>query len=405
MINFRDKIFHYLQTSNTITGEGHGERNIKVLRRAMLQGYYMWLNPSRIPRHVSPGIVLSAKLSRISMKLLLLPQMIKNLFKLALPCLLIGLFLPHNGTAELIDKVVAVVNDDIITLSEVEEEASRTYQSMAKELSGEKLLASLAEVREATLNAMIDRRLINQRAKHYNASVTEEEVDTAYENTRKRMSLDPAEFRNKLAGSGLTEELYRKQLKDQILQSKLISYDVRAKIVVTEEMVKDYYNEHHAAKADKGIYSLLQMGFTWKTDANDREKLTAAKDATRKRAEEVLELVRNGQDFKTLAKKHSDLPSARDGGDIGILQLDDMATAMRAAISPLEPGDLTDIIETSDGYQFYKVLSGEENEKASSTAFEAAKEDIREKLYEEKMKAAYSEWVKKLKENAFIQKL
>lgn len=339
------------------------------------------------------------------MKLLLLPQLKKNLFRLALPYLLFGLFLPQSGTAELIDKVVAVVNDDIITLSEVEEEAAITYQSMAKELSGEKLLAALADAREATLDAMIDRRLINQRAKIHNTSVTEEEVDTAYENTRKRLSLDPAEFKNKLAGSGLTEELYRKQLKDQILQSKLISYDVRARIVVTEEMVQDYYNEHHTAQADKGSYSLLQMGFTWKTDPNDTEKLSAAKDATRKRAEEVLELVRKGQDFKTLAKTYSDLPSARDGGDIGVLRLDDMATAMRSAISPLEPGDVTDIIETTDGYQFFKVLSSEENDKTSSAAFEASKEGIREKLYDEKMKAAYSEWVKKLKENAFIQKL
>lgn len=341
------------------------------------------------------------------MKLLLflLPQFKKDLCKQALTCFLFAMFLPQSGFAELIDKVVAVVNDDVITLSEVEEEAARTYQSMAKELSGEKLLASLAEAREATLDALIDRRLINQKAKQNNTTVTEEEVNTAFESTRKRLSLDPARFRDKLAGSGLTEEHYRKQLKEQILQSKLISFDVRAKIVVTDEMVKDYYSEHYAPQAGKGSYYLLQMGFIWKTDSSDREKLAAAKDATRKRAEEVLALVRKGQDFKTLAKKYSELPSASDGGDIGILRLDDMATTMRAAISPLKPGELTDIIETSDGYQFFKLLTGEENDKASSSAFEAVKEEIREKLSDEKMKAAYSEWVKKLKENAFIQKL
>lgn len=339
------------------------------------------------------------------MKLHFLLQLQRNAFKQTFTLFLLVLLFPFNGTAELIDKVVAVVNDEIITLSEVEEEAARAYQSLAKERSGEKLLDSLAEVRESTLNSMIDRRLINQRAKHYNATVTEEEIDTAFESTRKRLSLEPAEFRNKLAGSGLTEELYRKQLKDQILQSKLISYDVRAKIVVTEEMIQDYFNEHHAAKAEKGSYYLLQMGFTWKTGADDQEKLATAKAETRKQAERILGLVRDGQDFKTLAKKFSDLPSASDGGDIGILQLDDMAATMRTAISPLKPGELTDIIETSNGFQFFKLLSGEEHTKASSSAFEAAKEEIREKLYEEKMKVAYSDWVKKLKENAFIQKL
>ena len=300
------------------------------------------------------------------MKLQYLPQLKRNVFKRTLTIFLFVLLFPFPGTAELIDKVVAVVNDDIITLSEVEEEAARAYQSLAKEQSGQKLLNSLAEIRESTLNSMIDRRLINQRAKHYNATVTEEEIDTAFASTRKRLSLDPAEFRNKLAGSGLTEELYRKQLKDQILQSKLISYDVRAKIVVTDEMIQEYFNEHNTAKAEKGSYYLLQMGFTWKTVSDDEDKLASVKGETRKQAERILALARGGQDFKTLAKKFSDLPSASDGGDIGILHLDDMAPTMRTAISPLKPGELTDIIETSNGFQFFKLLSGEEHTKASS---------------------------------------
>ncbi|KJR99159.1 MAG: hypothetical protein VR65_17170 [Desulfobulbaceae bacterium BRH_c16a] len=332
-------------------------------------------------------------------------QMNTNIFRLALPLFLFIFLLPCNGTAELIDKVVAVVNDEVITLSEVEEEAARAYQSLGKELSGDELLTSLAEAREATLDAMIDRRLINQRAKLYNATVTEEEINNAYENTRSRLSLDPVEFRKKLADSGLTEELYRKQLKDQILQSKLVSYDVRAKVVVTEKMIQEYYENHYSPKAEQGSYYLLQMGFTWNPDSDNPEKLAAAKEETRKRAERVLDMVRSGEDFKTLAKKFSDLPSAADGGDIGILHLDDMATAMRTAISPLNPGELTDIIETSDGFQFFKLLSGEEKTIASSSAFEAVKEEIREKLYEDKMRAAYSDWVKKLKEDAFIQKL
>lgn len=338
------------------------------------------------------------------MKLLSLLPEPRHLFRQMLVAFLYILVLSGPGNAEMVDKVVAVVNDEVITLSEVEEEAARAYQSLAKEYSGKKLADSLVDAKEDILDSMIDRRLINQKAKQHNTTVTEEEITTAYENTRNRLSLDPAQFREKLAGSGLTEELYRKQLKDQILQSKLISYDVRAKVVVTEEMLKDYFDEHYAAKKEKGSYYLLQMGFTWKTDADDPEKL-AAKEETRKKAERILDQVRRGEDFKTLARKFSDLPSAGDGGDIGVLGLEDMAPAMRTAISPLGPGELTDIIETANGFQFYKVLSGEEKEKASSASFEAVKEEIREKLYDEKVKAAYSEWVKKLKEDAFIKKL
>lgn len=338
------------------------------------------------------------------MKLLSLLPENRHLYRQMLAVFLYILVLSGPGNAEVVDKVVAVVNDEVITLSEVDEEAARAYQSLAKEYSGVKLANSMAETRENILDSMIDRRLINQKAKQQNTTVSEEEITTAYENTRNRLSLDPAQFREKLAGSGLTEELYRKQLKDQILQSKLVNYDVRAKIVVTEEMLKAYFDEHYAAKKEKGSYYLLQMGFTWKTGADDAKGL-AAKEETRKKAEDVLNKVRHGEDFKALAKKFSDLPSAADGGDIGVLGLEDMAPAMRTAISPLEPGELSDLIETANGFQFYKVLSGKEKDQASSASFAAVKEEIRDKLYDEKIKAAYADWVKKLKEEAFIKKL
>lgn len=318
---------------------------------------------------------------------------------------LLSLFLPSTGGAELVDKVVAIVNNEVITLSEVEEEAARIFQALAKESSGQALVKSLAEAREATINGLIDRRLINQRAKSTNTTVTDEELVAAFDSTRNRMALNPAEFRKKLERSGMTEESLKKQLRDQVLQSKLISYDVRAKIVVTDEMIRNYYNEHYTPKAAKGDFYLLQMGFQWNPEVIEQEKQQEEKAETKKRAERALELVNKGQDFKTTAKKISDLPSAIDGGDLGILKLDDMAPAMRTAVAALQPGEMSKIIETSDGYQFFKLLSAKDEAASTSSSYEKVKDEIKEKLQEEKLKAAYSEWVKKLKESAYIQKL
>ena len=312
---------------------------------------------------------------------------------------------PSDGQAELVDKVLAVVNDDVITLSEVEEEASRIMQTMAKESSGQPLINSMSEAREATLNMMIDRRLINQRAKQTNTTVSEEELAAALETTRNRMALDPAEFKKKLERSGMTEEILKKQLRDQVLQSKLVSNDVRAKIVLTDEMIREYYNEHYTPKAEKGSLYLLQMGFLWNQEVTDPGKQQEEKAETRKRAERALEQLGKGQDFKTLAKKFSDLPSASDGGDLGILKLDDMAPAMRTVVASLKPGEVSKIVETSDGFQFFKLLSDKDEAVAASASYDKVKDEIREKLYEEKLKAAYSEWVKKLKESAYIRKM
>lgn len=315
------------------------------------------------------------------------------------------MLLPLLVSAEVVDKVVAVVNDEVITLSELESEATALYRTIAKNKSELPLIEALEQAREVTLNNMIDQRLINQRAKKYNVTVAEQEIDAAYDKMRKGLSLSPAEFRNKLDQSGMTEESYRNKLKSQILQNKLLSYDVRSKVVVTEEMILDHYDENYTSKVDKGSYYLLQMGFTWDTDKPDTQEVEASKKETSIRAERVYKLVKNGEDFRSLAKKFSDLPSATDGGDIGSFTLDEMAASMREAVAPLQPGELSKIIESPAGYQFFKLLSGEENAIVVTASFEAVKEEIKEKLYEDKLKDAYSEWVKKLKEDAYIQKL
>lgn len=312
--------------------------------------------------------------------------------------------LPGTASAALVDKVVAVVNDDVITLSEVEEEAARLYQTLANSPSTEALPTSMAQLREETIDALIDRRLINQRAKSTNTTVSDEELVAAMDSTRTRMGLDPSEFRKRMERSGMTEDALKKQLRDQILQGKLVSSDVRAKTVVTEEMVRAYYNERHTSGPDKGNLYLLQMGFSWNKDVKDQETLRAEKAAAKKRAETALALVEDGQDFKEVAKKFSELPSAVDGGDLGVLQLDDLAQVTRTTVANLKPGELSKIIEASDNYQFFKILSGD-NEAAKSASFEKVKEEIREKLYQEKLKTAYAEWVKKLRESAYIQKL
>jgi peptidyl-prolyl cis-trans isomerase SurA len=317
----------------------------------------------------------------------------------------LGLFLPAAGRTELVDKVVAVVNDDVITLSEVEEEAARIFQAIATDTSGRSPINSMEDAREIALNGLIDRRLINQRAKSANTTVSDEELAAAFENTRNRMAPTPAEFKKKLQDSGMTEESFKKQLRDQVLQSKLVSYDVRAKIVVTDEMIREYFNEHYASKTEQGSYYLLQMGFQWNPKTSDPDKLQEERTQAKKRAEKALEQVNKGQDFKEIAKKFSELPSAADGGDLGILHLDDMAPAMRTAIAPLQPGDISKIIETSDGFQFFKLLSAKDEAASASSPYEKVKDEIREKLHDEKLKAAYAEWVKKLKENAYIQKL
>lgn len=337
------------------------------------------------------------------MKQFLRPSKTKTCVQCCIITLFIWLQTSVNSTAEMVDKIVAVVNDDIITLSELEDETTDIYKTLASKKSPENLFEAMEEARELALNKMIERALMDQKAKQFNVSVSEKEIDAAFERTRANMSLNSSQFRQKLEQAGMSEELYRGKLRDNILQSKILSVDVRSKIVITDEMVLDYYDQHYTSRVNEGDYYLLQMGFSW--DESSAADLDNSKDKTLKLAKRIRKLVKNGQDFKTLARKFSDLPSASDGGDIGIFTLDEMASAMRSAVKDLKPGELSSIIELQSGYQFFKLLSGEDAAIVVTSSFEASKDEIRDKLYESKMQEAYKIWVKKLKESAYIQKL
>ena len=337
------------------------------------------------------------------MKQFLRPSKTKTCVQCCIIALFIWLQTSVNSTAEMVDKIVAVVNEDIITLSELEDETTDIYKTLASKKSPENLLEAMEEARELALNKMIERALMDQKAKQFNVSVSEKEIDTAFERTRTNMSLNSSQFRQKLEQAGMSEELYRGKLRDNILQSKILSVDVRSKIIITDEMVLDYYDQHYTSRVNEGDYYLLQMGFSW--DESSATGIDNSKDKTLKLAKRIQKLVKNGQDFKTLARKFSDLPSASDGGDIGIFTLDEMASAMRSAVKDLKPGELSSIIELQSGYQFFKLLSGEDAAIVVTSSFEASKDEIRDKLYESKMQEAYKIWVKKLKESAYIQKL
>jgi len=315
-------------------------------------------------------------------------------------------FVPVNGSAELLDRVVAVVNDDVITLSELEKEGERFYRDISAKTPATSLAETLQQAREHVLDRIIERRLITQKAKAGNISVSDAEVDAAFEQMLDQSRLSKPELLAKLKEDGLTETAYRDNLRDQVLQSKLVNADVRSKVVITDEEILDYYNSHSTNQVTSGGYYLLQIGISWKKEQDTPpETLEADKSKARKEAEKVLEMAKDGEDFKELARKYSSMPSAADGGDIGVFQLDEMGPDMQQAVKDLKPDGISDIIETPEGYQFFKLVSSEDGAIAVKTPPEEVKEEIRKSLYEQRLKKAYDEWLSNLKNEAYIQKL
>ena len=330
-----------------------------------------------------------------------------RILSISLSLVLCAFFTQALYAAQLVDRVVAVVNDEVITMSEVNEEGQSYFKKINEQAPPAQVKDALSRAREEILNTLIDKRLIAQEAAKQRVTVSDAELQGAAEQMLINNKITQEMLESQLGQMGMDYDAYLDSLRNQILQSKLVNYNIRSKIIITDDMILDYYDTHYTKHISAGGYYLMQMGFLWGESMNSTstpEKYADKMDA-KKRAERVRALVQGGQDFRTLAKKFSDLPSAADGGDLGVFQKDDMAPYMQDAILKLNPGAISEIIETPSGYQFFKLLSSQDGQIVVQASFSSVKEEIRTKLYEQQLKTQFDEWVKNIKKEAYIKRL
>ncbi len=316
-------------------------------------------------------------------------------------------FASHINAAQLVDRVVAIVNSDVITMSEVNEEGAGTFKKISEDVPTERLKATLAQARKRILEDLIDKKLISHEAEKQGVKVSDAEVEAAAQRMISSNNTTQEVFAIELNKMGMTYDGYLANLRNQILQSKLVNFEIRSRIIITDAMILDYYDTNYTQHVSEGGYYLMQMGFTWKNQA-DSSSESAQHDSkinAEKRAERVHKLVTAGQDFRILAQKFSDLPSAADGGDLGVFQKDDMVAYMQDAVLELQPGSISEIVETPSGYQFFKLLSSQDGNIVVQASFASVKKEIRKKLYDDELARQFKEWVANIKKQAYIKKL
>lgn len=321
----------------------------------------------------------------------------------ALTPFLIFLFLAQLSYADIVDRVVAQVNNDVITLSEVNLEGKALLQRVMDTVSPQERDEALQQVRKKIIDKLIEKKLMEQEAEKANISVSDAEVELAFNRILEMNNLTPESFREQLAAMGMDEALYMEDLKVQVLSSKLVNQEIRSKVIIPEEKIIDYYDTHYTKRMKGGGFYLLQIGINWDDTKEEGSGIPTTKEAARQKAEKIRGLAMNGGDFEELAKQNSNLPSAPDGGDIGILKGDDMSTKMYEVISQTEKDSVTPIIETSSGFQFFKVLANKQGEIVTRAPYAAVKEKIHEILYKEAMEERYNQWLEQVKSRAFIK--
>ncbi|NJD69034.1 MAG: hypothetical protein FIA90_10385 [candidate division NC10 bacterium] len=309
---------------------------------------------------------------------------------------LLSIFAASGAEAVILDRVVAVENDDVITLTEVQEEGLQAIRKIVENTLGMERERQLRSTEQQILDELILRRLQLQEAKKENIEVTPAETQTAIEELKKRNGLSGDEdLRAALSRELLSEEQFRRGITEQVLLTKLVSRRVRSKVVVLDEEVQQYYEQRQDQFTEIPQFKIRHLLVTVSPQATPADQSRA-----RKRIEEAQARLKMGTDFSTVAKQYSEGPLASSSGEVWTMKRGELAPELEEAAFALPVGQPSDIITTSAGFHLIVV---EERVPGRTLSFDQVKERLRAILFDQKTEAKFKEWIEGLRTKANVE--
>jgi peptidyl-prolyl cis-trans isomerase SurA len=298
--------------------------------------------------------------------------------------------------AVVVDRIVAIVNDDLITLFDLNQ-TFRPFEENVKALgyAPERERETLFKLRSDLLKQIIERKLVDQVVKKNNIEVSEQEIDNALERIKETRALTDDALRAGLAQQGLTLEEYRKNLKQQLLRNKLVDREIKSKIVITEDEIKDYYDAHREKYAGELKYHLWNIYIRIPEFAGESAKRLALE-----KMEAVVTGLKQGRPFESFAAGDPDSPMTPNGADLGLFKLGELSAELQDAVKGMKAGDFSSILKTDMGYQIIYVQKIVETQPKSLAA---VKSEIYGILYNEASDNKFQSWLKDLQKRSHIK--
>ena len=320
----------------------------------------------------------------------------KNWFLSVWLCLLAGVVsTPTPSEAEVIDRIIAYVNDDIITLSELNERTNAFVAARRQNPFLRQEEQSLDDIRREMLDLLINERLAAQEISRLKINVTDEEVAEAIGRIIRENRLTQETLEAELRKEGKTVEDLRGQIKKNLEQTKLVNREVRSKTVITDEMIQAYYEDHIEEFEGKERWRIQDIYLPFTPTDTPQERIYL-----RNVAQEILERLREGADFSSLAKRYSQGPGAEAGGDLGFFSKGELEPVLEAAVEALRPGQVSPDIETTRGIHLIKLT---EVDKAPAKSLDEVEGTIRDLLYKREVDFRYKEWLSGLRERSYVR--
>jgi len=292
------------------------------------------------------------------------------------------------------DRVVAVVNKEIITLSEVEKLIPPPKEEIVTENRLEKQERMQTLCRQV-LERLIEEKLIDQEAKRAGIKISSKDIEATLDEIKRRSNATQEDLEKALAVEGLTMETYKKQIEKSLQRQKLLTWSVKVEEKPGEKELREFYRNNISRYRTNETYRPAQILFIIPKESTPEEIREI-----RKKCQRVLEKIRQGEDFGEMALLYSEDSSSRSRGDLGYFRKGELLPVFEREALRLKVGEVSGIIRTDFGFHIIKLL---DRKGTNPLAFEEVIERVKADYYEGEMDKAFKQYLSTLKEKAVIE--
>ncbi len=292
--------------------------------------------------------------------------------------------------AKVVDRIIARVNNEIVTQRQFDREKGKVRAELAQRYSGAELEAQVRQESKNLLRDLIDEALMVQKAKDLDVNV-ETDLVKRLDEIRQNMKLATIQdLEKEVENQGLVWEDFQDNMRRKLLMREVIGREVGSRVTISPEQARKYFQAHQKEFSSPGGVHLAEILIS--TEKHKPEE-------AEQRAKDAVAEIKAGQRFAEVAKKFSDAETAKEGGDVGFFKDGTLAPAIAEAVSKVDVGETTNLIKTKDGHIIIKVL---ERLSPGVPKFEEIEQHVDEALYNEKMQPALRQYLATLRKESYI---
>jgi parvulin-like peptidyl-prolyl isomerase len=317
--------------------------------------------------------------------------------------LVLAVLAPRVAGADIIEQILVKVNGEIFTKTDLEARQvaalrQKGLQFDKNDVTDEQLRQALTAVTPQIMVEAVSEMLMLQRGKELGYRLTDDQFKSIVDNIRKENKLDSEErFQAALKQENMTITDLRRQIERNVIASRVQQAEVFGKIGITEDEARKYYDTHPEEFTTNASVTLREVLVSV---PNDGKALNVGLDeAAKEKAEQLRARAVAGDDFEKMASDSSDAPSRANSGLIGPISVTDLSSDLRQMVEPMKSGDITQVVRTARGYQFFKIESLTASQKMP---FEQAREQISDRVFTGKRKEEYDKYLARLRTQAII---